>query len=105
MADEAVNKGKAAIQSALDFFAWTQSPSCNLQNVSFLYVAKEECEEKAYIHAQRTLKPVTGTMKIHAVIGHGKCTVIRACQVLVPVNLGESSQLRSLGKRQMIPMI
>lgn len=40
MADEAVNTGKASIQDADDFFAWTQSSVCNLQNVTFLFVAR-----------------------------------------------------------------
>ena len=71
MADDAVNTGKATIQSAQDFFAWTQSETCNLQSIKFLFIDKAVCEAKAVELNQRNVKAISGTMKVHAVAGHG----------------------------------
>ncbi|XP_046548265.1 uncharacterized protein LOC124258241 [Haliotis rubra] len=71
MADQAVNAGKVVIQDSKDFFAWSQSQHCSMPNVNFLFVSTEECEATAASQANRKLKPVKGTMKIHAVKGRG----------------------------------
>ena len=46
MADEAVKTGKVAIQDLSDFYAWTQSPHCNMRNVKISFVLTETCQEK-----------------------------------------------------------
>ena len=69
MADNAVNTGKVLIQNASDFYAWAISSS--LSNVTFKYVSHAQVAEKvsAISKFAGALKPVKGTMKIHAVVG------------------------------------
>ncbi|XP_069109647.1 uncharacterized protein [Argopecten irradians] len=71
MADQAMRSGKTVIQDASDFYEWTQSDTCSMQNVKFRFVAKERCESTASELQNLHLKPVKGTMKIHAVVGLG----------------------------------
>ena len=71
MADDVVNFGKATIQDGLEFFNWTQSSICSMNTVAFLYVASVECSEKSQELNMYGIKPVKGTMKIHAVIFKG----------------------------------
>lgn len=75
MADEAVNSGKVGIQDPFDFYAWSQSSNCSMKNVSFVFVSSEECEKKAVETGKLHLKPITGTMKIHSVLGKGNNSV------------------------------
>lgn len=75
MADEAVKTGKISIQDPTDFFAWTQSNHCNMRNVKFIFVSSETCQQKAEELNKLSLRPVAGTMKIHAVVGKGDSTV------------------------------
>lgn len=44
LADKALKSGKVVIKDASDFFAWTQSPTCSMGNVKFIFVSKEACE-------------------------------------------------------------
>ena len=74
MADEAVKTEKAVIQEAKDFFAWAQSSS--MSAVKFLFVSKDECEQKAAELKKLSLKPIKGTMEVHAVSGQGHSTVM-----------------------------
>lgn len=91
MADEAVNSGKATIQDALDFFAWTQSDKCSLSSVKFIFLSKEDCEQKTNEMSTLQLKPVQGTMKIHAVAGLGNSTVaVRNTSCYCQICLSES---------------
>ena len=71
MADEAVKSGKVVIQDATDFFAWAQSVICTMNKVLFIFVQSEVCKESANNLWMSSLKPINGTMKIHAVVGRG----------------------------------
>lgn len=71
LADEAVRSGKVTIQDGEEFYQWCQSPFCSLKNVHFLYVPSTECQLKADHVNQYDIKPIKGTMKIHAVVGKG----------------------------------
>ena len=74
MADEAVRQQKVTIQDASDFFAWTQQHQSS-SSVSFSFVSKETCSAaQSEIERFGELKPVPGTMSVHAVaaISRGK---------------------------------
>ncbi len=75
MADGAVNTGKVAIQDPHDFFAWAQSSACNMKNVKFIFVSTDACQEKAAEIGSWPLKPISGTMKVHAVVGKSNAVV------------------------------
>ena len=75
-ADLAMKAGKCIIQSASDFHAWTQSTACNLRNIKFEYITKENCEATAEEIKTWPTKPIKGTMKLHAVIGRGEGKVL-----------------------------
>ena len=76
MADQAMKSGKAVIQDAKDFFGWTQSENCNLKNINFKFVPKEQCENTATEIQQWINRPIKGTMKIHAVVGLGNNAIL-----------------------------
>lgn len=78
MADEAVKSGKVTIQDAEEFYDWTQSPSCSFRNVHFLYVSSSECQKKADEVSKFDIKPIKGTMRIHAVVGKGADRIMTA---------------------------
>ena len=44
MADEGLKSSKVVIQNASEFMTWTQSPTCSMWNVKFIFVPKEVCE-------------------------------------------------------------
>ena len=44
MADEALKSGKLVIQNASEFMTWTESPTCSMWKVKFMFVPKEVCE-------------------------------------------------------------
>lgn len=69
MADEAVRTGKVTIQDPMDFFAWTQSPYCNLKSIKFIFLSTEDCQKKFQEVSGQRLRPIPGTMKLHAVAG------------------------------------
>ena len=71
MANEAVKIWKVAIQDPSDFYAWTQSSHCQMQNVQFIFVSAKSCQEKASEVAKFTLRPIVGTRKLHPVVGKG----------------------------------
>ncbi|KAH3706166.1 hypothetical protein DPMN_065547 [Dreissena polymorpha] len=75
MADIAVKSGKVCIQDSNDFYAWTQSEFCTMSNVKFVFVDTAKCQEKANALSQLKLKPVRGTMKVHAVKGKGNSMI------------------------------
>ena len=67
MADEAVRQQKVTIQDASDFFAWTQQHQSS-SSVAFSFVSKETCSAaQSEIEKFGELKPVPGTMSVHAV--------------------------------------
>ena len=75
MADEAVRSGKATIQDAEDFFKWTQSENCSMKTVHFMFVQSSVCQQKSAALSMHEIKPVKGTMKLHAVVGKGNNTI------------------------------
>ena len=54
--------------------SWPQSSS--MSAVKFLFVSKDECEQKAAELKKLSLKPMKGTMEVHAVSGQGNSTVM-----------------------------
>ncbi|CAC5388320.1 unnamed protein product [Mytilus coruscus] len=66
-ADNAVKQGKATIQDAHDFMAWALSESTS--QISYRYISTEEFENsrKEIENRLKEIKPVKGTMKLHAV--------------------------------------
>ena len=82
MADEAIRQQKVTIQDASDFLAWMQQDQ-SLSSVAFSFVSKETCSAaQSEIKKFGELKPVPGTMSIHAVtaIAPGKViTTERSC--------------------------
>ena len=69
LADEAMRTGKTVIQDSEAFYEWALSSSMN--NVKFRYVSAKQCAEKEKNLERITIKPIKGTMKIHAVVGEG----------------------------------
>lgn len=74
MADEAIRSGKAVIVDAKGFYEWGKTSS--LTNVTFRFVSSEKCMAKAKVLTEKTIKPVKGTMKLHAVIGQGDSRIL-----------------------------
>ena len=70
LADDAVTQNKVVIQGLLDFFAWSQETQ-NESKIKYLFVSSEETKvcKKLLQERVETLKPVAGTMKVHAVNG------------------------------------
>ncbi|VDI60353.1 Hypothetical predicted protein [Mytilus galloprovincialis] len=66
-ADNAVKQGKATIQDGHDFMAWALSESAS--QISYRYISTEEFENSRTEIENRLkeIKPVKGTMKLHAV--------------------------------------
>ncbi|CAC5395762.1 unnamed protein product [Mytilus coruscus] len=66
-ADNAVKQGKATIQDGHDFMAWALSESAS--QISYRYISTEEFENsrKEIENRLKEIKPVKGTMKLHAV--------------------------------------
>ena len=81
MADEAVKSGKYEIDDAKKFFAWTESTACTMKSVNFKFVSTEECQKKANELSENSVKPVAGTMKMHAVVGGIEYGVILTANV------------------------
>ena len=75
-ADIATKAGKCVIQSASDFYAWTQSEVCNLRSIKFIYIPKESCMETGEEIKNWPTKPVKGTMKLHSIIGKGEGSIL-----------------------------
>ena len=76
MADDAVKSGKATIQDAADFFQWTQSENCTMKTVQFMFVSSTDCQQKSRTINTYDIKPIKGTMKIHAVVGRGNNLIL-----------------------------
>ena len=70
LADDTVTQNKVVIQVPLDFFAWRQETQ-NESKIKYLFVSSEETMvwKKLLQERAETLKPVAGTMKVHAVNG------------------------------------
>ncbi|CAC5402742.1 unnamed protein product [Mytilus coruscus] len=66
-ADNAAKQGKATIQDGHDFMAWALSESAS--QISYRYISTEEFENsrKEIENRLKEIKPVKGTMKLHAV--------------------------------------
>ena len=73
MADEAMRSGKVIIQDAIGFYNWAQQSS--MKNVTFRFVSTETCQGTDTRLNKLQLKPVKGTMKIHAVLGLGESRI------------------------------
>ena len=67
-ASEAVRQGKTTIQDAHDFFNWAKGSE---KSIRYLFYSQEEYEAAEKILNQRSVRPVPGTMKTHAVIPDG----------------------------------
>jgi len=74
-ANSAVCQGKAIIQGAEDFYAWTQSV-CN-STVKYFFVSKEDVLACQQVLSSRSkgLKRIVGTMSLHAVYPISKSTI------------------------------
>ena len=74
MADEAVKMEKVVIQDAQDFFKWANTA---LDGVQCVFVPSRACEEEQeQINGRETvIKPVPGTMKLHAATHDGRMKV------------------------------
>ena len=97
MADEAVRSGKNTIQDAEEFFKWTQTESCSMKSVKFMFVKSSMCEQKAIALGMNEIKPVKGTMKVHAVIGKGNNEIMVSnvscyCEVCISGKECEANQ-------------
>ncbi|KAH3860105.1 hypothetical protein DPMN_022998 [Dreissena polymorpha] len=75
MADKIAKSGKVYIQDSDDFYAWTQSEFSTMNNVKCVIVETAKCQEKANALSQLKLKPVRGTVKVHAVKGKGNSMI------------------------------
>ncbi|XP_046544601.1 uncharacterized protein LOC124254795 [Haliotis rubra] len=74
MADSAVKQGKFNIQSAHDFYVWaTGQPS----SVVYIFSSKEDCDSNQKRLEQWGVKPVKGTMTIHAVYEAEGCLMVK----------------------------
>ena len=67
-ASNAVTQGRAVIQSAEDFFVWSQQISGSA--VQYIYLSKDGCRMARELLQVRSagLKQVVGTMQVHAVL-------------------------------------
>jgi hypothetical protein len=76
MADTAIKTSKVVIQDALDFFKWANEKS-SFVNVIFKYVPDTDITIKisSLEGSQSLLRPVKGTMKLHAVVGTGNSNI------------------------------
>jgi hypothetical protein len=72
LADMAVRSHKAVIQNAEDFFKWGKGQENS--NLKYIFVDKSECDEAKLEISDMTVKPLKGTLQIHAVVplGDGK---------------------------------
>ena len=70
LADDAVTQKKVVIQDPLYIFGWSQETQ-NESKIKCLFVSSEETNvcKKLLQERAETLKPVAGTMKVHAVNG------------------------------------
>ncbi len=76
LADDAVKRGVASIQDAHDFYAWACQER-EESSIEYLFVSREDCARSAeFIQQWSTSKPVSGTMKIHSVIGVDKNQIL-----------------------------
>lgn len=69
LADQAVNAQKANIQVADDFYFWSENGS--IKAISFFFVRKADCEERAEELQKSALQPVKGTMSLHTCTKQG----------------------------------
>ncbi|MEW8542103.1 MAG: hypothetical protein AB2693_01095 [Candidatus Thiodiazotropha sp.] len=67
-ADNAVKQGKAVIQEATDFFAWAKSTDTQIEYYFITPEAFESCKTEVESRNKK-LKPVKGTLQLHAVVG------------------------------------
>ena len=73
LADDSVAQNKVVIQDPLDLFYWSQETQYE-SKIKYRFVSSEErkvCKKLLQGRAE-TLKPITGTMKVHSVNGLDK---------------------------------
>lgn len=72
LADDAIKRESAVIQDPSDFYAWTQSLVTS--EMDFIFVSKTDCTNASEVLDKlcKTVRPVRGTMKLHAVYGQGE---------------------------------
>ena len=77
MADTATKTGKFLIQNAKDLFQWATEKS-SFTNVSFRFISDDSIAEKVIkmSNSSNLLRPIKGTMKLHAVAGEGSSKVL-----------------------------
>ena len=75
-ASNAVTQGRAVIQSAEDFFVWSQQISGSA--VQYIYLSKDGCRMARELLQARSagLKQVVGTMQVHAVSAVDRTAVL-----------------------------
>lgn len=69
MADEAVTQQKAVIQDANDFFAWGMAQEQS--KMHYIYIPSSSCQASRTDLDTMSIKPVKGTMQVHAVVPTG----------------------------------
>ena len=63
-AADAIKQNKACTRDAKDFFSWAKD---NQKSINYRFYSSEEYESTSEKVMQMKLKPITGTMKLHAV--------------------------------------
>lgn len=70
MADEAIRSVRVVIQDPKDFYNWAINSS--LKGIKFLFVSSDDCQRAGIILEARSVIPLKGTFKLHAVVGLGE---------------------------------
>lgn len=65
LALEAVRQGKVSIHDAQEFYSWAQGSE---KNIKYMYYSQDEYEVADKVLKYRRVRPIPGTMKIHAVV-------------------------------------
>lgn len=73
LADEATRSGRYAVSDATDFYKLGKIS--NMENVVFRFIAQDKCAAKTNAIANRQIKTVNGTMKVHAIVGNGNSVI------------------------------
>ena len=87
MADEAIKSGKVVIQNASEFMTWTQSPTCSMWNVKFMFVPKEVCESTEKELETLPFKAVNRAIEA-ILLREGSCHCNNNLLVKGPMSLG-----------------
>lgn len=93
LTDEAVRSGKFVMQDAISFHEWTKSSP--MKNVNFRNVGPDMCQQKEKEISDKSveLKPIKGTMKLHAVRRYRDSLITREtscyCEICVEGSMCE----------------